>query len=248
MTGFTGLNVSGAHRALIALLNFSIVGQEIYTVVFKMRGIEQLAVFPIAQAWSVAVEIELYLLAAFLFSDRRGLFASLGIGVILRFVMWRFGFIVPPIGCMLVLNVLVFFALGGCAYILYKKIEAWPMVTRAAVAGCLVLALLVYAWHYDGFQQMEARGEDYRLTLFYLGIALAVPFIFSLSRKSKLDNLLGNLSYPIYLCHIFVGDILGYLGVHAGGKYFAVALILTLSYAAYKCVEEPVQRIRKRVA
>ena len=246
LTGFAGLSAS--YRALIAFLNFSVVGQDVYAMFLERRNIDPMLAIPIAQAWSIAVELELYAAAALLFASRFGLFASLGIGIVLRLLMQSLGLIVFPIGGMLVFNVFLFFALGGCGYILYKRIENWPVALRGVIAGALVTIFIFYSWRYNGFWKLEARGNDYRLTLLYFGVALATPFIFSLSRKSKLDNFLGNLSYPVYLCHILVFDVVSHLGPYAKIKYLPTALILALSYAAYKYVEEPVQGIRKRVA
>ena len=258
----TGLKDMGAaHRALNAFLNFSIVGQDIYVMFLETKGIDPLRVMPIAQAWSIAVELELYVVAGFLFATRFGLLTTLCIGVVLRLVMQYFGLIVPPIGHMFIFNVLIFFAFGGCAYILYKRIEAWPVIARAAIAGFLTTALLAYTWHYDGFWEIEARGDDYHCTLFYLGLALAIPFIFSLSRKSRLDNFLGNLSYPVYLCHGLVVNVLSH--AYANSKFISkflpswdtlltftihdIILVFFVSYLAYKWVEEPIQRVRTKL-
>ena len=252
VTGIKG--ISASYNALIGFLNFSIVGQDIYIIYLLLRKIDPFTAMPIAQAWSVAVELELYLAAACLFSTRSGLLKALGIGLALRLIMKYSGWIVTPIGCMLVFNVFVFFAMGGCSYILYKKIETWPWARRALCAGFMIAALVAASWRYDGFWQIEARSDDYHCTLFYSGLALAVPFIFSLSQKSRLDNLLGNLSYPAYLGHIFVFNVVRYLRTYTGIKYFAThtfyivsALILVFSYAIYKWVEEPIQKIRKRI-
>ncbi len=243
----TGLNVSVAHQALIALLNFSLVGQDIYAMVVEIKGIDPLHVMPIAQAWSIAVELELYVIAAFLFSTRFGLFTALFIGVVLRLSMQIVGLTFNPLGHMLVFNVLLFFALGGCAYILYKRIEAWPVSIRAAITGFFITTLLAYVWYHNGFWDIEARDNDDRCTLFYFGIALAIPFIFSLSKKNKLDNLLGHLSYPIYLCHIFLFDVAKYIGIKANTKYFVAVSLFVVSYTVYKWVEEPIQRFRAQL-
>jgi cytochrome b561 len=40
--------------------------------------------------------------------------------------------------------------------------------------------------------------------LLFVTLPIALPFIFQLTKRSRLDELIGQLSYPLYVCHLFV--------------------------------------------
>ncbi|MHB8495783.1 MAG: hypothetical protein ACYC9Z_07120 [Casimicrobiaceae bacterium] len=48
--------------------------------------------------------------------------------------------------------------------------------------------------------------------LFYVCVWICTPLLFNLTRASKLDNALGQLSYPVYLSRILVIDVVRRLG------------------------------------
>ena len=40
--------------------------------------------------------------------------------------------------------------------------------------------------------------------LYFIAFFISIPFIFLLTKKSKLDSSIGELSYPIYISHVFL--------------------------------------------
>lgn len=85
--------------------------------------------------------------------------------------------------------------------------------------------------------------------VFYVCVWISTPFLFNLTRRSRLDNMLGQLSYPVYLSHILVLEILTRTGVGRLDKgLVAAVLTLALSVALYLFVDRPIERIRTRIA
>ena len=63
------------------------------------------------------------------------------------------------------------------------------------------------------------------LWLFYLMFAASIPFIFSISMRSRIDRFLGDLSYPIYVAHWFVISFVG----HFSGTLLSICALRLLS-------------------
>ena len=62
-------------------------------------------------------------------------------------------------------------------------------------ASCIATALLINRWH--GVTRVASVG----LLLLFL---LAIPYIFRITKNDSIDGILGELSYPIYICHFLV--------------------------------------------
>lgn len=243
---FTALYVAlwaydGRHfDPLGALLTLTLVGQDLYGILIYPADLLQH--IPIAQAWSMAVELQLYFLAALAFKRPRGIVAVFLVGALLRATLQALGYVESPLGVWLFYNVIVYFGAGGIAYLAYRHIKSWPAVVRTGFATVVVAAILFYCYKNGGFWTLEARGSDWRFYPLYALIALALPFIFSLTEKSAIDRTLGELSYPVYLCHIFVFDLARHL--HQGLAFVTMA-ICVLSVSVHVFIEKPLSRLRR---
>ena len=84
--------------------------------------------------------------------------------------------------------------------------------------------------------------------IFYVCVWICTPLLFNLTRASKLDNALGQLSYPIYLSHVLVIDVVGGLDLGRVDKgLVATVVTIVLSTALYIVVDRPIERIRRRL-
>lgn len=227
------------------LVTLTLIGQDVFAISVQAKGLDPLSFVPVAQAWSVAVELELYVVAALMFSRRNGILTVLAGGIFLRIAMQLAGFVVPVYGLMFIFNVLVFFALGGAAYLAYRMIKDWSVELRSLIAATALVGLACYCYAFDGFWNLEARGADWRFYPLYFGIAVLTPFLFSLTKNSKLDRFFGDLSYPVYLCHILVFSIAKSLSMSPQlTTYFVLFVTLIVAAAVYFLVERPIDRFR----
>src|ERR1019366_6010994 len=86
--------------------------------------------------------------------------------------------------------------------------------------------------------------------VFILTFAIALPFIFHTYRQNRIDRIIGELSYPLYICHIFIQQVAWafYPGpIKWGGLVIVVASIL-FSILLFLAIESPLERIRARLA
>lgn len=191
----------------------------------------------VPQAWTLGLELSFYLVAPFFIARSSLVVAGVVAGsCLLRFAIFPWcGIEAERLGYRFFLFEIIFFCFGGLAYKLY----AWERFRSldGRVHGAVVLALAVpfmsFAWDVP-----EAAR--------YAALALCIPSLFLLTRDSRLDRLVGELSYPIYISHILVLYALTQY-TKVGDELPGVILTLVLSILLYVFVERRAEDRRKRI-
>lgn len=223
---------------LVLATSLTIVGLD-YLIIYAQHP---LGPIPIGQAWSIAVELQFYAVAALFFKSRGGIVSVMLIGLLLHVALNIGEFFSTPLEVRLSLNTLVFFGMGGIAYLAYRRIDGLSAAVRLLLAAGAAACFLVIPYLYDGLRIDPAR-PDWRFYPIYLGVAALVPSLFSLTKNNRVDRLLGELSYPIYLCHVFVYAITERL---QQGPWFFLILLLGLSALSHLLVERPIRNLALR--
>lgn len=194
----------------------------------------------VPQSWSLSMELMFYALAPFLARLNWGwLVAIVAASIGLRFAgqalpvdynLWQ-GRLFP--------TALFLFVLGMLAQ------RALPLATRLPKAAGWIAALgllaLIVCLPMLGLDNATSRW------VMYGAITALIPFIFNAFKDNAFDRWIGDLSYPMYLCHlVIVALVLIYepplaAWVAIGGTLLASALLLVL-------VDRPVDRWRQRRA
>ena len=194
----------------------------------------------VPQAWSLSMELMFYALAPFLARARTRTLvlitcASLGLrfaGLLLPvdFPLWQ-GRFFP--------TVLFLFLAGMLAY------RALPYAARAPkFAGWSIGLAVVVLVAALPLSEIAAPAQRW---ITFGAITVATPFMFNTFKDDAFDRWIGDLSYPLYLCHLVViGAVLTFeppfaLWVAIGGSLALAAALLVL-------VEHPVDRWRQRRA
>jgi peptidoglycan/LPS O-acetylase OafA/YrhL len=194
----------------------------------------------VPQAWSLSIELVFYAMAPFLARLRWRWLAvvaalSLGLrfaGLLLpvNFAIWQ-GRFFPTALFLFVYGMLAHRALPFVA--LLPKALGW--IVNAAVLAMVVALPL---------SEVPASMQKW---VVFGAITLAAPFLFNAFKDFHVDRWIGDLSYPMYLCHLVViGLVLTYEPPLAawfaiGGSVLLAATLLTL-------IDEPVDRRRQRRA
>jgi len=197
------------------------------------------------QAWSLSIEILFYLLAPFLMRRHTAVLVLLTAASIgLRLYLYRLGLRDDPWSYRFFPCELAFFFIGGLAYRAYAHLKSRvisPLVLRGALALILLFTLT--------YQFMPATHLVQGL--YYLSFAIALPFCFILTKKSKWDYKIGELSYPVYISHLLVLLILYYLtpkfGISAN-LLTGSLIVITILFSALlvRFVADPVEVLRQR--
>lgn len=201
----------------------------------------------VRQAWSVGAEIWFYLTAPLLASLSPKRFAKIWIGLVLFTVVFQFYF--PRSAYFFWPALLSFFATGMLAFFAYKQFDI-PKVTCSFSKW---IKALVYLLPLGWVLFLPLLGMRLLPLFVYLLTALWTPFLFSVSKNSRIDRFLGDLSYGVYLNHLLVISV-----VTIGLKRFSISeqlliplvLVGTTLAAMFVLwwIERPIDRIRQRIA
>lgn len=205
-------------------------------------------------AWSLSPELMFYALAPFIV--RRSLGAVLGIvigSMVLRLGGLALGLVGDPWSYRFFPFELMHFLLGAVAWHLHRRRAApEPNGRDVMLVTALALAFLIYQ-HLGDMSVGGPYFDPMRVT--FLGLlTIALPSLFALTRHSKLDRTIGELSFALYLVHMLVLSAVLRLphmqpGEHGfiGENGFSAAVVVGTLIAAVvieRLVGYPVERVR----
>jgi len=142
--------------------------------------------------------------------------------------------------------VLVDFLLGMLTYRMRARLIEFAGRYTLAIAYCLMLVLTV---------ALPRSLQNWQFSLLAVALtALIVPALFYRSKNSKLDNKLGELSYPIYLFHMMVISLLHFALTKRAGisnsyaiSICDVAATMGLSYLVLALENRFIEPYRQRL-
>lgn len=215
----------------------------------------------LSTSWSVAVELVCYMLL-FIFVARRLSFALLSMiaSVAFQAMVIHYNQNIL-INYNTVMAALMPFSLGSTAYFLCRYLERHALRIQVSNRNQIYLLMLVLiAFLVNWFFASKSYGaEIFTSPLYYVNtfIAFASVIIFHNvnphGRLGSLSKVLGDLSYPIFLCHFLCAyiawQILGRPEQKLGWDTFFLAypMSLALGYCTIKLIDRPIQRIRNKV-
>lgn len=199
----------------------------------------------ISQAWTISLELMFYALAPFLVRRHWLILAGYIVATIVArrllgtFEVPRSGFVYRFFP--LELGLFLAGVLSHRAFALLDARRTFRLPVSITVTAVMLIMLFA-------IRQLPFL-DDHRYR-FYVIVALALPFMFDVSRHIAADRWLGELSYPIYLCHIVVASI-GFVIVGQDGGWFSLAGIaatVAVAVCYVRWIDEPFERWRQRRA
>jgi peptidoglycan/LPS O-acetylase OafA/YrhL len=206
----------------------------------------------VPQACSLSVELTFYLCAPFILKNRTVLWTCLALSLIARGAAMMAGFgLADPWSYRFFPFELSLFLFGALAQqILLPRVErlcdAVPRLETVAVA---VLLVMIVAFPLDGHYYLLKKG------LLLLVFVLALPFLFLFQKRNSWDRTIGELSYPVYICHWLMILILKYglkmfhmeLPAAPLSTFSVIGLSVIFSIGLNSYVAEPMDRLRKAI-
>lgn len=240
-----GENLTFLAKIYLLLTNFAIFGQE-WTLILSvganadqllvdpMRGVPMWMFLPVGQAWSLSLELMFYLLIPFLSrSSTLRLIVLLGASLILHLIVAQYAPSIYESGPHRFFpTALRFFLLGMLSARFYSWVNHYEMPRRAILA-ILFITLAVH---------LGLLAFSHEVAVW--AVALVLPFLFLVSRSSRIDRIVGEYSYSIYIIHIGVLYTLKFYGFSKlGNLVFLISLFL--SYCLQKFVTNYFDHIRE---
>lgn len=201
----------------------------------------------VPQGWTLSLELYFYLLAPFLV--RRGyavllwiFVASFSLRVLAAGLL---GFRTDPWSYRFFPFELQLFLAGVIAYRLGQLPGQWPG-RRTLSVKCMV-AILVFCAGLIGRFGVPGQSSFVDPALMAV-LFLTIGKLFEFTKHNRADRLLGELSYPLYVCHVLVIWIVAVIFPRNTGWNRGVVLLFSICVAGliYFYVERRVDKIRHR--
>lgn len=196
----------------------------------------------IPQAWTLSLELMFYFMAPFLINlKNKYIFLIIAVSLGARFIAYGYGFTNDPWIYRFFPFEIAFFLLGIICFRLYQKYK------HIKISKKLSLIVLISLFSYVILFQYLYVELWIKKWFFYVVMIPLLPILFKISKSNAFDRFIGELSYPVYICHILVINLLS-LGFSNPPKYFpalAIVLSIILSILLNKLIADPVEKFRQ---
>jgi peptidoglycan/LPS O-acetylase OafA/YrhL len=223
----------------LLITNVFVVGQEwAMWMPYDIGTIVHFHIIP--QAWSISLELMFYAIAPVVVRCRSYVLAIYMIAAfLLRQYLNAKGMTHAGYNFRFFPVELIFFFSGVLCYRAYRFAEGSGLMTGtlSLVVSTLFLAILISTPFWRAWESQ----------LFYIVVAIALPFLFHFSRQARFDNLLGELSYPIYLSHLAVITVAGpWITAGRWNEVILIALTVGISGIYVQLLDAPFEKYRQR--
>lgn len=138
-----------------------------------------------------------------------------------------------------------FFLLGIAFYLVWQRRSNARLIFGAFAVGCVLLA-------FSRMRQFDNPVVAYQLPVLLVLLAAFAALVFADVSKGwkRLDNALGNLSYPLYLNHyVVLLTVSNLFPDQAGVPLYLAAMVASvmLAYAMHYLIETPMKQLRDSV-
>jgi peptidoglycan/LPS O-acetylase OafA/YrhL len=222
---------------------------------FAPGAISVVALNPVPQGWTIALELLFYALAPFIVRRSIWLIAWLCVlSLAFRLALIPLGFSGEPWNRALFPSELIYFLLGVLGYRLYVFLPRLKLPARAQLTFALaVLAIAIIYWPVEHVLRGSLIWQVWN-TAPYLLIAAGIPFLFKLTKDNALDANIGELSYPIYMCHVLVIGLITwspldkepFIGSGWPRYIFTIMLVIAAAFLLDRLIVLPMDKLRVR--
>lgn len=198
-------------------------------------------------AWTLAIELMFYALAPFVVRRRLTLILSIAAAcTALRVGAYAAGLQSAALLYRFFPFELGLFMAGAASFRLYEYLEGQGILTARRsliVTGGLLALVVADVFNYPASQYRYA---------FYGLVVIALPFMFDFTRRVPFDQLIGELSYPLYLLHLPVQTSLHWAALQFGGAGYgarmtaiSISVSIVTSIAVHVYVVVPLDKWRQ---
>jgi peptidoglycan/LPS O-acetylase OafA/YrhL len=249
--------------ALLVISNLCLLGQDwvkfsaienghlVFSTDFHNSEIDLQKGLLIDPAWTLGVELSFYIIAPFILHDKRKIYCLLIASLTLRIylLMNGIGFKDPWINRFFPCE-LALFLIGALSHQLL--LPFWERMTKKSSIKIDKLATLFLVGLSMIYFLIPIR-EGYKVILLFAIFIPLLPLAFVFQRQHPTDKKIGDLSYPIYIGHFLVVQVvekfLQYFAITNAGFGVSMKVILSSIFALflYRYIAKPVEQLRSRI-
>jgi peptidoglycan/LPS O-acetylase OafA/YrhL len=217
----------------------------------KLEALPSYKLLMVPQAWSLGIEISFYVIAPFINKLRNNwIFLIISLSLLLRYILYyNFNLTFDPWTYRFFPTEIVFFLIGILVFRFYfyrKKIMKINSFWAFSILLYLI-SIMIY-FHKLPFTQTIFCSYSINDLLLFTSIIFTLPFLFHFFKDNNLDRQIGELSYPVYIAHIFIWLVvirfLPSKSVYT--SFFTILASLLLSIAINYFITSPIEKIRAR--
>jgi len=244
---FTNVAIFGQDITLFLGMNTA-SGNMFFTSTFLSTDPAFFTFLLVPQAWTLGLELVFYLIAPFIVRRNISIIVVIIIGSLLirgftylyfgSYDPWTFRFFPSE---------LALFLLGTISYRMYR----WLQENYFCKKGQYLIAIVFYTiLIYFQFLPIKNVSSFHLISWsFYLLTCLSLPIVFQLSKSSRFDNRIGELSYPIYISHFLVilsiRPFIARYEFQAYAGELSILFTIITAYILIRVVSDPIDKIRQ---
>jgi peptidoglycan/LPS O-acetylase OafA/YrhL len=204
--------------------------------------------FSIRQAWTISLELYFYLLAPFILRKNFKFILILALlSFLLRVYLYNFlNLNFDPWTHRFFPTEFFYFLLGFFSYKGYKKI--CQQTTNKIFEYVIFISLFCFTVFKSILPEIKLNYFPVPIFdfMYLLLVAFTIPFLFKKFKNNKLDTKIGDLSYPVYISHIFIYYVLEYIKIPIfQNKLFRLMFLILFSYTLNYFVANPIEKFRQ---
>ena len=247
---FTNIMVIGQDICLFISINLS--NGKMYFTTFQSQAGLPISLFHfIPQAWTLGLELSFYIVAPLIVRKKTPvivllLFVSLATRYYLYYKGYYFGWWTVAFFP----TELAMFLLGSISYRIFNFISDKLFSTiKISFFISIPIFLATILFHLLPTDNVICPIFSTNQIIYYALITISLPFLFIASKGNKIDRFIGELSYPLYLCHLIVIPFFG--KINSPDKSitdiaFIIILSVILSIISVFLILQPINRYRQK--
>lgn len=202
------------------------------------------SLFLIPQSWALSLEFMFYFLAPFILSKSMKYITAGFIGsLVIRILLYSYGLNFDPWTYRFFPAELAFFLFGSLIYLLNRNGRMVLPFRYAGIAYLMFIGILIF---YRSIPQFEFWNIYITQWVFYCVFATLLPTFSTILQRNWADSILGASSYPVFLSHILVSEVLHLVRLPDPYHGMMVIILVTLfSFCIVKGISRPLENFKK---
>lgn len=238
------VNVSIIGQDAVMFMGLGATGSFFFTPNFWQTEPRLYSFLAVSQAWTISLELMFYIIAPFLVRRSvKVIFPIIILSFLTRMYFYRQGFSNDPWSYRFFPFEIGFFLIGNVCYRVYQKIKL-VNINFEKLYFPFVISILLVTYFYNHVP-LNILIKEY---LYYSFICAMVPLLLLASKNKKWDTYIGELSYLLYISHIFILLLINQLHIPYFNQLGIATLILSVAFSilSNELLAKKIEKYRQR--